>query len=481
MNKDTEKIFKSTQEQSVASWIERLNSIRRSDAIDNINIDEEHLAEAIGELDKLKDFIADPSHILGSIKSKHGEIAENIQVYFSDARKMFDGTKASHTLDGVGRTAPEDYLRNGRPVQMKFCKTASETLTHVKDHISKYKYFLSVGGSYVIPKDQYAQIKKTIELQKKAPDKVTGEGKKIIEDLEDLENVSGIKFGRDIHPAVVDYSDVQLANASETVDREEQRLKEKTEEKEQKACENARPTVKEGAETVFVGAAAEGSFAFIAGIARKIKEGKKLSKFTEEDWAELGIDTGKASVEGGIRGGAIYILTNFTATRANIANAYVSAAFGVTDQARAYESGEIDEEDFIVNSETLCLDAAVSAVSSLMGDILIPVPVLGAVIGNMVGMTLFSICKNHCEQKEQAAAEDCVNELEELNRELDDKFYAYVEMLYEELRIFSELESRAFDEDVNIADSGSIELARYLGVDEDQLPITPEEIYNYFH
>ena len=64
-------------------------------------------------------------------------------------------------------------------------------------------------------------------------------------------------------------------------------------------------------------------------VAQKRKE-KKFSEFTSDDWKEIGVDSGKGTIKGGIRGGAIYVLTNFTATPANVASAYVTAAFGLS-------------------------------------------------------------------------------------------------------------------------------------------------------
>ncbi len=126
---------------------------------------------------------------------------------------------------------------------------------------------------------------------------------------------------------------------------------------------------------------------------KKEKE-KKFSEFTSDDWKEIGVDSGKGTIKGGIRGGAIYVLTNFTATPANVASAYVTAAFGVAEQVKQLEAGSISEEDFVINCETVCLDVTVSAISSAAGQVIIPIPVLGAVIGNIAGEFVYELCKN---------------------------------------------------------------------------------------
>ena len=63
----------------------------------------------------------------------------------------------------------------------------------------------------------------------------------------------------------------------------------------------------------------------------------------------------------------------------------VSAAFGIAEQANKLRRSEIDESEFIENSGLLSLTAAVSALSSYVGQALTAVPVLGAVIGNTIG------------------------------------------------------------------------------------------------
>ena len=117
---DTSQILKSTQEQAVASWIDYLNQIRLNELISKLLEQDTNLAGALEELKKLKDFVASPEHILGSMKSKHGEIAEHVQVNIANARRIIDGLSIQHTCDGVGRTAPEDYLFNGIKVQSKY-------------------------------------------------------------------------------------------------------------------------------------------------------------------------------------------------------------------------------------------------------------------------------------------------------------------------------------------------------------------------
>ena len=108
----SEKIVKSTQEQAVAAWIDYLNVLRLHELAEKLARQDINFETAMAELQKLKIFVSDPSHILGFIRQKHGEIAEHVQVAFMNAERFIVGQEANHTFDGVGRLAPEDYLRS---------------------------------------------------------------------------------------------------------------------------------------------------------------------------------------------------------------------------------------------------------------------------------------------------------------------------------------------------------------------------------
>lgn len=77
----------------------------------------------------------------------------------------------------------------------------------------------------------------------------------------------------------------------------------------------------------------------------------------------------------------------------------MTAAIGMAAQSQKLRAGEITEDDFVNSSEVLCLDVSVSAVASLIGQTAIPIPVLGAVIGNVAGMFMYGMGKRSPGQK----------------------------------------------------------------------------------
>lgn len=483
---DVAQILKTSQEQAAASWINQLNQSRLNELLARLTAQDINLEQALTELQKFKNFVGNPAHILGNEATKHGEIAENAQVFISNARKLIEGLPKEYSFDGVGRTAPEDYLKAGQLVQSKFLNGIKATLngnggaSGIKQHIEKYPWFVKNGGSYDIPKDQYNEIMRVLGLRESSPTLLSREDWRLLEAIDAFERDTGLRVSKDVHPAVVKYDEVQQGAVNKTIKREEAQIRETDQQRRDSAYEASKPTLKQGAQATAVSAALEGGMAFCLGVAKKRKEGKQFSEFTADDWKDVGIDTAKGTAQGGIRGATIYAMTNFTATPAAVANALVTAAFGVAAQAYQLRQGAITEEDFIVNSEVLCLDVSVSAVASILGQTLIPVPVLGAVIGNMVGMFMYQIAKDKLSAKEEELVQKYRDSIAALNKKLEERYQKLLSQLKRELEKYTSMLELAFDPDVNMAFTGSVALANYVGVAQGQILRGKSDIDNYF-
>jgi hypothetical protein len=474
--------IKSSQEQAVASWITYLNQVRLDELIERLNQQDINLEEALKELDELKQFLGDPSHILGSEFTKHGEIAEHMQVNFENARRAIQGLAKKHTFEGVGRTAPEDYIRDGQQVQSKFYNGLKQTLFNhhgLAYHLETYPDFVQNGGAYDIPKDQYEKMVELLDKYKKSPSQLSTSDYNLAKKIDEFLKSKGLELGKDINPAVVDYKEVQQGVANDTVKKEEQNIKDEDEKQRKKDYDDSKPSLKEGAKAAGISAAVEGGITFCMSVAKKRKE-KNFSDFTADDWKEIGLDTGKGTVKGGIRGGSIYVLTNFTATPANVASAYVTAAFGIASQVKALEEGRVSQEDFVINCETVCLDVTVSAIASVAGQIIIQIPVLGAVIGNVAGEFIYELCKKQGAAQSQKIIEGYNSEMAQLNQQLDIQYLQVVLEIQRALQRFDDLEKLAFDENSNVAFNGSIKLGLEVGVDESKLLKNMTQIDNYF-
>lgn len=412
-----------TQEQATASWIGYLYSQRIYRIREAFNQQNVNLSEALKELNLLKLFVADKEHILGNLSTKHGEIAEHCQVNISNARKLVNGLTPEYTFENVGRLAPEDYIKNGQFVQSKFYNGSKGTIKAIIKHFATYPDFIKKGGSYEIPKDQFEEIKRILELYNS--DKkylLSKENMTLLKWVFKMQDESGISFQNDVHGSVVSFDEVQVLAVDSTIDKEEQSVKDTDLDRRKEAVDLHKPSIEEGLEITIKSVLLEGGIKTILEYIRKRKEGKNIESFTADDWRDLGIEFGKGSIEGGVRGGTVYFLTNYTATPACIASAYVTASFGIFGMLDQYRKGNIDAATFTINCEAISLDTAISAMSSLAGPIIIPIPVLGTIIGNIVGEVIYSICKNKCSEAELQLIKNNRDRLAKHKEKLDNEY-----------------------------------------------------------
>lgn len=217
-------------------------------------------------------------------------------------------------------------------------------------------------------------------------------------------------------------------------------------------------------------------------VAKKKKEGRRITQFTANDWKDVGIDTGKGSVKGGVSGLYIYSLTNFINTPAPLASAYVSATLGVVNLAKKYKNGEITSSDFIENSQLVCIDSAISAIGAGLGSVIIPVPVLGAVVGSIVANTMSSISKDYLEKKEK----ELINEYTRMYmveiEKLDKEHALMLSKIMKEYYILGEITTMAFDFNLNskLIFEKSIDLANLYNVKDNEILKTKSDIDRYF-
>ena len=173
-------------------------------------------------------------------------------------------------------------------------------------------------------------------------------------------------------------------------------------------------------------------------------------------------------------------MTNFTATDGAVTSSLVTAVFGIVAQASRLNKKEISGEDFLINSQAICLESAVSAIASVLGEVAIPIPVLGAVVGNTVGMFMYGLAKEYMSNKEQELVAGFKTSMEQLNQILDIRYQKLIQRLRDELEKFTSLLDWAFDPDVNKAFAGSVQLAKFAGVSESKILKSMDDIDIFF-
>lgn len=154
--------------QNALELMQKMHKIDTQNAAAKARI-ENNLDKALQCVDNVRDFVGSPEHILGNPKTKHGEIAENVDVWFHNADQIMRNRKADATFEGVGRTVATDYKVHGVDVQSKYINGANNSLSHVlkhmEDYIGNYEAF-GKDGYYVIPKDQYELIQRVLKDDK---------------------------------------------------------------------------------------------------------------------------------------------------------------------------------------------------------------------------------------------------------------------------------------------------------------------------
>jgi len=443
-------------------------------------------------VDKVRDFLNAPEHILGSDITKHGEIAEQIEVNIRNARDLIEGRIPTATFDGVGRTAPEDYLIEGIKVQSKFINGVNNNLDHVIEHMGKYQDFGRDGSFYQIPKDSYETIQQV--LNGHPPDELSSRtANKIIEKVAEIERETGQAFSEVVKPSLSDYSEVQQGTAAETLSKHERDLSARNEEivedthaKADKSREQAQlraePSLQEGIKAGVMGAAISGGIQIALYIYQKQKEGKSVFQYDEKDWRELGIDFAKGSTRGGVTGFSIYSLTNFTNMSAPLASAFVSASFGVAKLAADLSNSKISTGEFIVQGQITCMEAGMVALGAASGQMLIPIPILGTLVGSFATSTLMSLTKKYLSNQDNEVHVKLTEIYHEAIHKIDHEYQSIVEGILEEYQKLGTVAEMAFDFDSNavLRFYNSQALAAAYGVSEGKILKGMNEIDDFF-
>ena len=456
------------------------NQIRFYDLCSRLFRQDANLRDALFEIEQLKAFVGSPEHILGSSLTKHGEIAEHVQVNISNARNAIWGLDKEYTFDNVARLAPEDYLKNGLPVQSKFCNGLKLTLRAIQEHNKTYPTFIPDGGSYDIPKDQWEEMLDIINRKKYQPSSLSKSDYSKYQAIEKFQKETRLSIETDVHPSIAEYKQVQQTIVHKTIDREEKSIRHEDEKQREIAQKQTAPNIKEGSGIAAKGAAVEGGITFCFAVYDKMRTGKRLYEFTGDDWVDIAKKTGFGAIKGSVRGTSVYLLTNFTKTSANLASAYTAAVFGVASQVAALYRGEITNDDFLINSEIMCLDIAVSTISTYLGQVAIPIPILGGLIGNIIGETLYGIYQKYADEYEQKLIAQHISKLEEYEASLDETYNEFIAMINDHIQRFPDICALSFDCDTNIAFTNSIQLARYIGVPEERILKSTADIDAFF-
>lgn len=459
------------------------------DLLKEKQIQNENFEKALHQFAKMRQFLNSPENILGSQKTKHGEIAENFEVHIRNAKAALNGQADVATFEGVGRTAPEDFILNGVKTQSKFINGTNNSLSSVLEHFDKYQ---DKAMDYVIPKDQY-DIIQALRSGQNPTDLSEKSIKSILQKVDEIERQTGRSFDDVVKQSISKYEEVQTGKAHETlqknqeqmVDENQKKINEIDKEAEQKRDEvlaNAGPSLKEGMKVAGTATAISTAVSACTNIYSKVKSGTKLSDFTADDWKEVGLQSGKTGAKVGVTASSIYALSNLTSLSAPFAGAVTSAAMGVTSLLVDHQKGQIDLDEVVTQGQILCLEAGIAAIGGAIGQTLIPIPVLGAIIGTVTTNFVWGIAKGKLGQKEAALKHHMDEYMEGLLAKVDNAYYEIIQKIDAVYARFNTLIDAAFDLNVNKATlaAASIQLAREVGVEEHKILKNEDDLEEFF-
>lgn len=492
-----------TKDQLTGAIIDVFNQVRHdhfTQSIKEINFEEvlklnqQDVAfeSALKYMGKSLDFISRPENILGSDKTKFGEIAEVFEVNSRNAFDVLHGRVAKATFEGVGRTAPEDYLIDGIKIQSKYINGLNNNLKHVIEHMDKYQNFAE-EGIYHIPKDSHQMMMKVYKGES-----IEGLNSKTVKAIQDkiaqIEARTGKSFEEVVQSGKFKYREVQQNVAEQTIKKQTQDLTNQNDElksdikkdamdKRQQATDNSQPSMGEALKAGAMGAIVSGTLTATMSIYVKCKqEEKNLFEFTPEDWLEVGVDFSKSAAKGGITGVAIYGLTNFTSLGAPLASGLVSSVWGISSLANDYINGNISTEEFYLQGQIICFESSIATLGAMVGQMVIPIPILGTLAGSIATQTLLQITKGKLGDREKELCRQAQQAYSKLMNEIEQKYQRIlvdVLMKYEKL---GGILNVAFDFDLNtsIRFKTSIELGLELGAPKNELLKSISEIDDYF-
>lgn len=110
-------------------------------------------------------------------------------------------------------------------------------------------------------------------------------------------------------------------------------------------------------------------------------ENKHLSDFQFEDWKEIFGYTAFSAGTSAITASTLYVVGSYCEAAVPGVGALLMAVFGIASLIPDYVEGKMTKEEFIVEAEIVCIDAALILIGTSLGQLTIPIPGLGALIG----------------------------------------------------------------------------------------------------
>lgn len=494
----SEQTLDNNLEQGIASYVDYLNNIRLSDLLstldrilsnetDNLSELVVRSANALSNLELTKLEIENLINInRGGKTGVHGFIAEFAETGIRNARDVFEGMQKSVVL--LNANSPVDILLQGEEIQMKF-------YANILEEIKKSSNYDKM--SMMFPKDHVEVIEKIMSGAKiveyrgniLSPTKINN----IRKAIEDESMLRGVSHDEWLKSSLLRYQDVQKGTIDQTLSGEVNDINKQTSQQKANikkdadndklvAHQKAQPTFGEASKVAGVGAAVQGGMNLGIFIYKKHKDGKEVWNFDLDDWKECSVSTTKGAIKGGISGYAIYGLTNVCRLAAPSAGAITSGMFGLSSAIVKYRRGDVDSEGFIDLVTLNAVDSAGAAIGAAIGQMMIPIPIAGALVGSIVATTALSLGKGILDKHEMEVINCYQEKIDVYVTQLDKEYQIQLDELLRKYHKLGELQKYSFNFDINIQlrFAASIDTAILAGVPENYILKSKNEIDSYF-
>ena len=495
----TKQSIDNSLDQGIASYVDYLNNLRLTDLMNKLETiltsETEELsslatktANALSNLDRTKLEINNLMDInRGGEKGLHGFIAEFAEVGIRNARDAYQGLQEKVVL--LNNNGPTDIRFGNKDMQLKFYNDILDEIKKASDYEKRM--------SMMFPKDHVEVIDKIMNGAKNV--KVNGKilsSSKITNIRETIEAESarrGEPYSKWIKASVLKYDQVQKETIDQTLSdevndvnrkniREQREIKKEANNERAAAQQATAPSLGEASKVAGIGGAVQGGLNLGLFIFQKHKNGKELWEFQAEDWKECGISTSKAAMKGGISGYSIYGLTNVCNLAAPSAGALTSGFFGLSNAIVKYRKGAVNTDEFIDLVTLNAVDATGAAVGAAVGQMAIPIPIVGALIGSIVTTTALSIGKGILNKNETKIINLYQEKINRYIDNLDRKYQVKLTELLEKYHELGELQQYSFNFQLNVQlrFASSVFLAQSVGVKKRDILKSEEEIDDYF-
>ena len=478
--------------QGIGAYVNCLNNLRIQDlqiAMKMIEDEAQHVILNKDNASKILNYARDNIEDVilknrGGEYGGHGFIAEFAEAGIVNARRAFEGLNP--IVKVLNDNGPADLLIGRNTIQMKFYNNLRDELAQSFHYSEKMK--MMFPKDHVLVYEKIMAGAKEVEFNgKRLSIKQITDIRQMINDITESKGLTSYKSW--MKSSVLNYDDAKRHSINKVLDLEKIKIDKKVKVKRRElakkkilAKKNSLPNLREAnkiAKNTFL---LQGGLALMSAVYGKYKEGKTIFEFEQSDWLDCGLETVEGAVKGCISGYAIYGLTNVFKMSAPNASAFVTASYGMVDIITKLRTNEITEDEFINFITINTLDTTLATIGSCVGQTLIPVPVLGALVGSIATSIIWEIGKGILSDREQELIQNYRENLDNHIKNLDDKYKIIFNDIMDKYHKLGRLQDYSFDLSINtrLRFEYSIELAEYIGVSDDEILHDLSEIDSYF-